>query len=157
VDRFVFEYRGRVEPGQRLGRLLGAPTANLPLATDTTLPFGTFAAVVEGLERPYRALVHVGIRPSIDAAGEPVLEAHLLDFDGDLYGRKIVVKVEHKVADEVRVGSLDALARKIADEVASVRAYFTACQVLTGADVREPLEQPATNRAGNIFGGSGAR
>jgi riboflavin kinase/FMN adenylyltransferase len=120
----VFEHRGRVEPGRRLGRLLGAPTANLPLRRRRDPPFGTFAAVVDGLERPYRAVAHVGVRPSVAPGGPPILEVHLLDFDGDLYGRELVVRLEHKVADEVRLASLDALARKIADDVASVRAYF---------------------------------
>jgi riboflavin kinase/FMN adenylyltransferase len=100
------------------------PTANLPLGRDASLPFGTFAAVVEGLGRAHRAVVHVGVRPSVVSRGEPILEAHLLDFDGDLYGRELVVRLEHGVAGEERVGSLDALVRKIADDVASVRAYF---------------------------------
>jgi riboflavin kinase/FMN adenylyltransferase len=125
AERFPFEHRGRVEQGRRLGRLLGTPTANLVLATDTAAPFGTFAAVVEALGQSYQAVVHVGVRPSVVTGGEPILEAHLLDFDGDLYGREVVVKLEHKVAEEIRVGSLYALARKIADDVASVRAYFT--------------------------------
>jgi riboflavin kinase/FMN adenylyltransferase len=116
--------RGRVEHGRRLGRLLGAPTANLALPPDAGLSFGTFAAMVDGLDRPYRAVAHVGVRPSVDAAGEPLLEVYLLDFEGDLYGRELVVTLAHKVADETRVGSLDALARKIAADVAAVRGYF---------------------------------
>ena len=116
--------RGRVEHGRQLGRLLGAPTANLPLPPDAGLPFGTFAAVVDGLDRPYRAVAHVGVRPSVRADGEPLLEVHRLDFDGDLYGRDLVVMLAHKVADEMRLVSRDALARKIAADVAAVRGYF---------------------------------
>ena len=123
--RYLFEHRGRVQPGRRLGRRLGAPTANLPLAPDAGLPFGTFAAVVEGLDRPYHAVAHVGVRPSVGAGGEPLLEAYLLDFAGDLYGRDVVVKLAHKVAEEVSVESHDALRRKIAADIALVRAYFT--------------------------------
>jgi riboflavin kinase/FMN adenylyltransferase len=124
--RFLFECRGRVEPGRRLGRLLGAPTANLTLRPGAGLAFGTFAAIVDGLDRPYGGVVHVGVRPSVAAGGAPLLEAHLLDFDGDLYGREVVVQAECKVAEEVRLDSLDALARKIASDVAAVRAYFAA-------------------------------
>ena len=126
AERFLCVHRGRVEPGRRLGRLLGTPTANLPLARDAAIPFGTFAAVVEGLGTSHLAVVHVGVRPSVVARGEPILEAHLLDFDGDLYGRELVVRLEHAVAGEERVGSLDALVRKIAHDVASVRDYFAA-------------------------------
>ena len=127
MTAYLFECRGRVERGRRLGRALGAPTANLPLGRESACTYGTFAAIVEGLERPYEAVAHVGVRPSVSDGDEPLLEAHLLDFDGDLYGREVVVKLEHKVADEVRLDSLDALAHKIAADVASVRAYFATC------------------------------
>ncbi len=124
AERFLLTCRGRVESGERLGRRLGAPTANLALPRDAALPFGTFAAVVEGLGRPYRAVAHLGVRPSVCADGAPLLEVHLLDFEGDLYGRELTVMIAHKVSDEVRVDSLDSLARKIADDVAAVRAWF---------------------------------
>jgi riboflavin kinase / FMN adenylyltransferase len=120
----VFVHRGRVEPGRRLGRLLGAPTANLALPDEPDPPCGTFAAVVEGLEGPRLAVAHVGVRPSVAPGGARLLEVHLLDFDGDLYGRELVVRLEHKVAEEVRLPSFDALARKVAADVAAVRAYF---------------------------------
>ena len=126
MTAYLFECRGRVERGRRLGRELGVPTANLPLGPDVACAYGTFAAIVEGLERPYRAVAHVGVRPSVSTGDEPILEAHLLDFDDDLYGREVVVKLEHKVSDEVRLDSLDALSAKIAADVASVRAYFAA-------------------------------
>ena len=128
AERFLCVHRGRVEPGRRLGRLLGTPTANLRLARDAGLPFGTFAAVVDGVAQPHRAVVHVGVRPSVVSRGEPILEAYLLDFDGDLYGRELVVRLAHRVAGEERVGSLDALVRKIADDVMSVRVYFAGGQ-----------------------------
>jgi riboflavin kinase/FMN adenylyltransferase len=124
AEQLLLTCRGRVEHGRRLGRLLGAPTANLVLPPDADLPFGTFAAVVDGLDRPYCAVAHVGVRPSARDDGEPLLEVHLLDFNGDLYGRELLVTLAHKVADEMRVVSLDALARKIAEDVAAVREYF---------------------------------
>ena len=120
----LLECRGRVEAGRRLGRLLGAPTANLRVRDDGGVGFGTFAAIVEGLDRPHRAVAHLGVRPSVAPGGTLLLEAHLLDFDGDLYGRELVVKLARKVADEVHLDTLDALARKIASDVAAVRAYF---------------------------------
>ncbi len=70
--------------------------------------------------------MHVGIRPTVEDGGAPLVEAHLLGFDGDLYGRELVVRLEHKVADELTLDSLDALVRKIARDVALVRAYFAA-------------------------------
>jgi riboflavin kinase / FMN adenylyltransferase len=122
--RALVTCRGRVEHGRHLGRSLGAPTANLALGRDARVPFGTFAATVEGLDRPYHAVAHVGVRPSVEADGPPLLEVHLLDFEGDLYGRDVIVTLAYKVADEVHLESLEALARKIADDVAAVRSYF---------------------------------
>jgi riboflavin kinase/FMN adenylyltransferase len=124
AEACLVAFRGRVEPGQRLGRRLGAPTANLSLADDGGVGFGTFAALVEAPGGAYRAVAHVGVRPSVAGGGALLLEAHLLDFDGDLYGREIVVRLAHKVADELRLDTLDALAAKIAADVAAVRAYF---------------------------------
>jgi riboflavin kinase/FMN adenylyltransferase len=124
AERFLATCRGRVEHGRRLGRLLGAPTANLALPHDFAVTFGTFAAIVEALDRSHRAVAHVGVRPSVGAGGRALLEAHLLDFEGDLYGREVVVHLAHKVADEVCVASLDALSEKIARDVAAVRRYF---------------------------------
>ena len=119
-------FHGRVEPGRRLGRRLGVPTANLSLRHDGGAGSGTFAAVVRAPEGDFRAVAHVGVRPSVESNGTLLLEAHLLDFDGDLYGREITVMLAHKVADELRLDSLDALAAKIAADVAAVRAYFAA-------------------------------
>jgi riboflavin kinase/FMN adenylyltransferase len=127
VRRCLLEHRGRVEPGRRLGRALHAPTANLALPpAAAAAPRGTYAAVVEGLERPYAAVAHLGVRPSVEEGGALLLEAHLLDFTGDLYGRELVVRLEHRVAGETRCPSRDALAWKIAADVAAVHAWFAA-------------------------------
>ncbi|HTR13478.1 MAG TPA: bifunctional riboflavin kinase/FAD synthetase, partial [Roseiarcus sp.] len=77
---------GRVVAGQRLGRTLGVPTANIALEPANRLAHGVYAvrARVDGVWRP--AVASFGVRPTIDN-GAPLLEVHLLDFDGDLYGR----------------------------------------------------------------------
>jgi riboflavin kinase / FMN adenylyltransferase len=143
----LFEYRGRVEPGSGLGGLLGVPTANLRVENEAGLGRGTFAAIVEGLDRPYRAVAHLGVRPSVAPGGALLLEVHLLDFDGDLYGRELVVKLEHKVAGEARVNSLDALARKIASDLAAVREYFGDSSRPPGEAVGAPDDAPDENHA----------
>jgi riboflavin kinase/radical SAM family protein len=137
-DEPLFACRGRVRPGLRLGRALGAPTANIELDDPDSAPRGTFAAVVEGLDRPYAAVAHVGVRPSVCSASEPLLEAHLLDFEGDLYGREITVRLERKVSDEARLDSLESLAGKIAADIAAVRAYFAARGAEAGASDGSP-------------------
>lgn len=127
--RSLLECRGRVEPGRKLGRILGAPTANLALPPNAGVPCGTYAALVDGAGHRRAAVAHVGVRPSVAVGGAPLLEVHLLDFDGDLYGRELVVTLVDWVAGEATLDSLDALAGKIARDVALVRAYFAAASV----------------------------
>ncbi len=77
---------GPVIPGQRLGRTLGVPTANIALEPTNRLAHGVYAvrAIVDGEDHP--AVASFGVRPTVDN-GPPLLEVHLLDFTGDLYGR----------------------------------------------------------------------
>ena len=83
---------GKIIHGQKLGRQLGVPTANLSLQRKQ-LPFsGVFVveAVTESGER-YRGVANVGVRPTLDGVS-PLLEAHLFDFDGSIYGQRLIVE-----------------------------------------------------------------
>src|SRR5271165_7395473 len=85
---------GIVVTGDRRGRKLGFPTANVRIGPEVELDDGVYAGVVELKDGSrHRAAVSVGRRPQYHAAGERLVEAHLLDFDGDLYGQKIRVEL----------------------------------------------------------------
>ena len=71
---------------------------------------GVFAVVVEGLERPYGGVCNIGVRPTVEGR-EPLLEAHLFDFDGSLYGQLLTVRFLEKIRDEQRFDGLEALQR----------------------------------------------
>lgn len=117
---------GHVAHGRKLGRNLGFPTANLPLRHRPALT-GIFAVRVHGLpDAPRAGVASVGVRPTIDADGEPVAEVFLLDFDETIYGRRITVEFLHKLRDEERYPDLDALTRQIGRDVAHAREYFAA-------------------------------
>lgn len=90
----VREIEGVVVEGDRRGRELGYPTANLALAADVELEDGVYAGSVE-LEdgTTHRAAVSVGRRPTYYTMGERLAEAYLLDFDRDLYGQKVRVVI----------------------------------------------------------------
>ncbi len=79
-----YEVSGPVVQGQRLGRTLGVPTANIVLAPTNRLAHGVYAvfAVVDGERRP--GVASFGVRPTVDDNGPPLLEVHLIDFSGDL-------------------------------------------------------------------------
>jgi riboflavin kinase/FMN adenylyltransferase len=100
---------GRVVRGRQLGRTLGYPTANLRLAGRTPALTGIFACRVHGIAAgPLAAVASLGTRPTVDGV-EPLLEAHIFDFDGDLYGRRIEVEFVAKLRDEARFSDLAAL------------------------------------------------
>lgn len=116
---------GEVAHGDQLGRRLGVPTANVQLGGPRLCVRGVYAALVQVEDdgREHEAMAYVGVRPSVGGA-EQRLEAHLLDYDGDLYGRRLAVRPLAKVADEEILPSLEALRRRIHENLARVRAHF---------------------------------
>ena len=116
---------GRVVHGQHLGRSLGAATANLELDGQLQVPRGVFVARVDGGDLSAApAMAYVGTRPSVTARGATVLEVHVLDFDGDLYGCRLSVRLYQRVRGDERMPSLAALAQRIAENLALVRGHF---------------------------------
>lgn len=113
---------GRVVHGQKLGRQLGYPTANLTLRWGRAPVHGIFAVRVEGagLKR-WPAVASLGTRPTV-AGVEPLLEVHLFDFEGDLYGRRLEVEFVAKIRDEAKFDSLGALVDQMHRDAADARA-----------------------------------
>jgi riboflavin kinase/FMN adenylyltransferase len=116
--------RGRVIPGRRLGRELGFPTANLPLERRRAPVAGIFAVRVHGIAGGALAgVASLGTRPTI-AGTEALLEAHVFDFDADLYGREIEVEFVAKLRDEQRFATLDALSAQMRADAAAARGIL---------------------------------
>jgi len=117
---------GRVAHGDRLGRTLGFPTANVPLRRRPALT-GIFAVRVHGIgAAPRRGVASVGVRPTVKVDATPLLEVFMLDFDESIYGRRITVEFLHKLRDEERFPDVDTLKRAIAHDVVDARNYFAA-------------------------------
>ncbi|MDR2678522.1 MAG: bifunctional riboflavin kinase/FAD synthetase [Zoogloeaceae bacterium] len=114
---------GRVVHGRRLGRQLGFPTANLYLR-HTPLPLtGIFAISAEFAGARFAGVANVGLRPTVETGVvRPLLEAHLFDFDGNLYGKQLSVRFIRKLRDEQKFSGLEALQQQIALDVAQARA-----------------------------------
>jgi riboflavin kinase/FMN adenylyltransferase len=112
---------GRVVRGQQLGRDLGFPTANLRLGRKRSALQGIFAVRVKGIgEAPLPGVASLGIRPTVGGT-VPVLEAHLFDFAGDLYGREIEVEFVAKLREEECFANLDALVAQMHVDAAQAR------------------------------------
>ena len=104
-----YRISGRVIPGQRLGRDLGYPTANVNLQRRQSAVMGIFAVRVHGVsETALDAVASVGTRPTF-AGQKPLLEVHIFDFDGDIYGRYIHVDFVARLREERRFESAEAL------------------------------------------------
>lgn len=111
---------GTVRRGDQRGRTLGFPTANIHLAPDSPLDDGVFAGnarLADG--RAFGAAVSIGRRTTFytDGAAVRLLEAHLLDFDEDLYGRLLTVELLVKLRDQRRFDGVDALRAQLIDDV----------------------------------------
>ena len=116
---------GRVAHGNQLGRTLGFPTANLRFGGKAPALSGIYAARVHGVDaQPWPAVASFGTRPTV-AGKEPLLEAHLFDFDGDLYGRRIEVEFVARLRDEEKFADLPALVEQMHRDAAQARAILS--------------------------------
>ncbi|MDR5867884.1 bifunctional riboflavin kinase/FAD synthetase [Halomonas koreensis] len=115
---------GRVMPDRRLGRTIGVPTANLPQPPRALALQGVYA-VIAGLPdgRRLPGVANIGWRPTV-GSHRPVLEVHLFDFDGDLYGRRLEVLPCAKLRGEVKFDGLEALKTQIRADQARARRFF---------------------------------
>jgi riboflavin kinase/FMN adenylyltransferase len=118
-----FAVRGRVIEGDRRGRTLGFPTVNLAPENEVIPGLGVYAGHVRVLDEGpgagarHAAVTNVGRRPTFKENDPPLAEAHLLDFAGDLYGRRVEVSFEARLREERRFPSVDALREQIARDV----------------------------------------
>jgi len=104
-----YRMMGRVAPGRKLGRTLGFPTANLRLMRRKSPLWGILAVRVHGIDaNAHDGVASLGTRPTVNGV-EPLLEVHVFDFDGDLYGREIEVEFVAKLRDEAKFDSLDSM------------------------------------------------
>ena len=115
---------GRVVHGRQLGRTLGYPTANLRFGNKTPALRGIYATLVHGVsDAPWPSVSSFGTRPTVFGT-EPLLEAHLFDFDGDLYGRRIEVEFVARLRAEEKFPDLPSLVAQMRRDDAQARAIL---------------------------------
>jgi len=122
-----YSISGRVIHGEKLGRKLGYATANIQLKRLKAPLSGIFVVTVDGIaDRPLEGVASLGVRPTVSTSGKPALEAYVFDFEGDLYRAHLRVNFLHKLRDEAKFDSLDALQAQIARDVADAKAHHAA-------------------------------
>lgn len=121
----AYSISGRVMHGQKLGRTLGFPTANIQLQHNKLLFRGVFCVLLELGGITYPGVANLGYRPTV-TAGEfhPTLEVHLFDFNQDIYGKHVRVHFLNQIRAEQKFTSLEALTKQIQQDVQSARTYF---------------------------------
>jgi riboflavin kinase / FMN adenylyltransferase len=121
----TYAISGRVVEGDKLGHKLGFPTANLDTTNLILPPNGVYSGCTKLKGQFYRVALNIGLRPTI-ASAKPQLrvEAHLLDFSGELYGKELEVEMGEKLRDEQKFSSATELSEQIARDIAQVQAQF---------------------------------
>ncbi|MCD6061466.1 MAG: ribF [Moraxellaceae bacterium] len=115
---------GHVVHGDKLGRTLGVPTANVLSQRQVSPLSGIYAVTVgNALPQPVFGVCSVGKRPTVNGQDERI-ETYLLDFEGDIYGHRIHVTFHEKLREELKFGSLEELKAAMAKDIADARRYF---------------------------------
>jgi riboflavin kinase / FMN adenylyltransferase len=120
-----YSISGRVVHGDKLGREIGFPTANVQMKHNRPPLSGIFVVRVTGEHiSPQHGAASLGVRPTVHANGRAVLEIHLLDFAQEIYGQHIRVEFLHKLRDEEKYPDLKSLTQQIALDVENTRKWF---------------------------------
>ena len=119
-----YSLSGVVLPGAQLGRKLGFPTANLGLNNELLPPNGVYVVRVNASGQSLNGVANLGTRPTIGENSKRVLEVHILDFSGDLYGQKIDVQLLEFLRPEIPFQNVDALKIQISKDVDATRECF---------------------------------
>jgi len=111
---YYYQVRGTVVQGNSLGRKIGYPTANIsPCKSNKKIPTnGVYVAFVNFDDQWHKCIVNIGMRPTLSRE-DVTIEAHIIDFEGDLYGKKITVHFLDRLRDEIRFPTLEALKNQI--------------------------------------------
>ncbi|CCN73115.1 bifunctional riboflavin kinase/FAD synthetase [Vibrio nigripulchritudo] len=119
-----YSINGRVSHGRKLGRTIGFPTANIPLKRCVSPVSGVYVVEVHGIDgKAYGGVANIGQRPTVNGVRQQ-LEVHLFDFNSNLYGKQLEVSLLHKLRDEKKFDSLDALTAQIELDAEAARVWL---------------------------------
>jgi len=120
-----FHVSGHVAHGDKRGRTIGFPTANIRLNRQIAPTNGVYAVKITGLEKTYHGVANVGVRPTVDGS-QYLLEVHLFNFDQSIYNKRISVHFEQFIRDEQKFNGLDALVEQIKHDSATAQNLLSA-------------------------------
>lgn len=121
-----YRMSGRVAHGDKRGRTMGFPTANIHLHRCKVPLSGVYAVQLFGIDgEPFKGVANVGVRPTVSGDKKALLEVHLFDFDREIYGEHVQVHFLHKLRDENKFADLDELIAQIKQDCQQAKDYFS--------------------------------
>ena len=115
---------GKVKKGKQLGSELGFPTANLTLDEEVFLPtFGVYYGVVEVDKKRFNCIANIGLNPTVDDEDSVKIEAHILNFNDDIYHKEIKLFLKNFIRDEQKFENIDELKNQVLDDIESAKKY----------------------------------
>ncbi|MCZ0755416.1 bifunctional riboflavin kinase/FAD synthetase [Anoxybacillus sp. J5B_2022] len=126
LGRF-YTVKGTVVDGEKRGRTIGFPTANIELADDYLLPaFGVYAVKIHIGKEAYNGVCNVGYKPTFHAErhGQPHIEVHIFDFADDIYGQTVTIEWHKRLRSEQKFSSIEQLVKQIERDQEQAKAYF---------------------------------
>jgi riboflavin kinase/FMN adenylyltransferase len=121
----AFSLRGPVIEGDRRGRTLGFPTANMAIGVDHALPaYGIYVTRSHLRESTHESCTSIGIRPTFDVEPRPTVETFIIDFDDDVYGQDMRIELLHRLRGEVKFESADELIEQMHRDIRDTREWF---------------------------------
>ncbi len=122
---YAYSVCGRVAHGDKRGRTIGYPTANIKMFRKNTPINGVFAVTMTGIDNlVFQGVANVGTRPTVDGGSKVILETYLFDFDKEIYGRYVTVHFKQKIRDEMRFHSIEQLKAQIVQDVLEAKTLF---------------------------------
>ena len=119
-----YQLSGRVKHGKKLGRTLGSPTANIHLPPHHYALHGVFVVEATSPWGKHQGVANFGSNPTVEQTHSPKLEVHLLDFQGNLYGKRLSINFLHKLRDEQKFASLEKLVQQIHADMDAARNWW---------------------------------
>lgn len=119
---YCYGFEGEIIHGSQIGRKMGIKTVNIPFDGQLVLPKkGVYMSEVEIDGQSLRGITNVGSRPTVHSDGEIVIETHILDFDGEVYGDRAQVRLEKFLREEKQFGSLEELQKTVEHDIKTVK------------------------------------
>ncbi|TNH04238.1 bifunctional riboflavin kinase/FAD synthetase [Testudinibacter sp. TR-2022] len=120
-----YSIRGRVAHGNKLGRTIGFPTANIHLHRQVNPIQGVYAVdILCKCGQRYQGVANIGNRPTVDGGTRPLLEVHIFDFNQNLYGQPLEIILRKKIRNEIKFADFTRLTQQIAKDVQTAKDFF---------------------------------